>query len=279
MQRKGLGRGILLQGVLKGGRESGRNANTNERSRGCSPLPGHGTISTSKVGGWRLVAVGRGWQLAVGGPWGRSLRAVHNKKNSGFLKTPLSSCATAYAAPVHTTCGTPAFGADCRPPTGSRRTCPESPPPFHGETAGPPESCERGRGAWRCTLACAGLLKGMRCVDCAGGRANALPCGARLKGDLRRLRASRRWLRVTEGGWRVTSLCPPTCARRILRNSLKKKSCLLPLSSMPEIFSYTLCRKAFVVWLTHVDQRLAKGRKTPVIPQPPSPFKWVGRPG
>ena len=45
-----------------------RNANRNERSQGHSLLPGHGTFSTSKIGGWRLVAVG-GWRLAVGGGW------------------------------------------------------------------------------------------------------------------------------------------------------------------------------------------------------------------
>ena len=32
------------------------------------------------VGGWRLVAVGSWWRLAVGGPLGRSLRAVLSKK-------------------------------------------------------------------------------------------------------------------------------------------------------------------------------------------------------
>ena len=41
------------------------------------------------VGGWRLVAVG-GWRLAVGGPLGRSLRAVlSRKKKSGPLRTAL----------------------------------------------------------------------------------------------------------------------------------------------------------------------------------------------
>ena len=47
-----------------------RNANRNVRSRGCSLLHGHRTFSTSKVGGWRLVAVG-GWRrlAAVGGGW------------------------------------------------------------------------------------------------------------------------------------------------------------------------------------------------------------------
>ena len=43
------------------------------------------------VGGWRLVAVG-GWRLAVGGPLGRSLRAVLNKKKkSGPLRTALDT--------------------------------------------------------------------------------------------------------------------------------------------------------------------------------------------
>ena len=52
--------------VLKGGGQALRN----ERSRGRSLLPGHGTFSTSKVGGWQLVAVG-GWRLVgVDGWWG-----------------------------------------------------------------------------------------------------------------------------------------------------------------------------------------------------------------
>ena len=46
------------------------------------------------VGGWRLVAAGGwwrlvgvgSWQLAVGGPLGRSLRAVLKKKKPRFLK-------------------------------------------------------------------------------------------------------------------------------------------------------------------------------------------------
>ena len=37
-----------------------RDANMNERSRGCSELHGHGTFSASKAGGWRQLAVG-GW--------------------------------------------------------------------------------------------------------------------------------------------------------------------------------------------------------------------------
>ena len=39
-------------------------------------------------GGWRLMGVG-GWQLAVGGPLGRSLRGVLNKKKIWSLKDPL----------------------------------------------------------------------------------------------------------------------------------------------------------------------------------------------
>ena len=50
--------------VLEGGKQKKdvRNANRNEHSRGRSLLPGHGTFST-----WRLVAVGSGWWLVVGG--------------------------------------------------------------------------------------------------------------------------------------------------------------------------------------------------------------------
>ena len=55
--------------VLKGRGGELRNANRNERSRGRSLLHGHGTFSTSKVGGWRLTAVGGGWRLAVGDGW------------------------------------------------------------------------------------------------------------------------------------------------------------------------------------------------------------------
>ena len=63
---------------LREKKKEGCNANRNERSQGRSVLHGHGTFSTSKVGGWlrlavgswRLVAVGSGWQrLAVGGWW------------------------------------------------------------------------------------------------------------------------------------------------------------------------------------------------------------------
>ena len=38
-----------------------RNDNRHERSQGRPLLPGHGTFSTSKVGGWQLV-VGGGWR-------------------------------------------------------------------------------------------------------------------------------------------------------------------------------------------------------------------------
>ena len=58
--------------VLEGEKKDLRNANSSEHSRGRSVLHGHGTFSTSKVGGWRqrLAAVGSGWQrLAVGGWW------------------------------------------------------------------------------------------------------------------------------------------------------------------------------------------------------------------
>ena len=55
-----------IQGCPQGG---GGNANRNELSRGRSLLPGHGTFSTEEVGGWRLVAVGSGWRVAVGGWW------------------------------------------------------------------------------------------------------------------------------------------------------------------------------------------------------------------
>ena len=55
-------------------------------SRGRSLLHGHGTFSTSKVGGWRL-AVGGGWRrLAVGGPWGLSLTT--KKKEIWLLQGP-----------------------------------------------------------------------------------------------------------------------------------------------------------------------------------------------
>ena len=69
---------------LRGKKKRVRNAKRNDRSRGRSLLPGHGAIFTSKIGGWWL-AVGGGWRLAadggwrrlaVGVPWGLSLRAV-----------------------------------------------------------------------------------------------------------------------------------------------------------------------------------------------------------
>ena len=44
--------------VLKGTKKRVRNANRNERSQGHSLLHGHGTLSTSSVGGWRLVVGG-----------------------------------------------------------------------------------------------------------------------------------------------------------------------------------------------------------------------------
>ena len=37
-------------------------------------------------GGWRRLAVGGSWRIAVGGPLGRSLRAVLNKKKIWSLK-------------------------------------------------------------------------------------------------------------------------------------------------------------------------------------------------
>ena len=70
--RCGVGGG--RRAVFKGGGGDLRNVDKNERSRGRPLLPGHGSFSTSKVGGWRLAAVGAwrlvlggGWQLAVGG--------------------------------------------------------------------------------------------------------------------------------------------------------------------------------------------------------------------
>ena len=54
------------QGVLKARGGGGLcNANINERLRGRSLLPGHGTCSTSKVGGWWRLAVGGWWQLVL----------------------------------------------------------------------------------------------------------------------------------------------------------------------------------------------------------------------
>ena len=50
---------LLNRAVLKGGGKGKdlRNANRNERSRARSLLHGHGTFSTSKVGGWQRLAV------------------------------------------------------------------------------------------------------------------------------------------------------------------------------------------------------------------------------
>ena len=65
----GLCMGCVYGLSLRGKKKDLRNANRNERSRGRSLLPGHGTFSNSKVGGWRL-AVGGGWRrLVVGGWW------------------------------------------------------------------------------------------------------------------------------------------------------------------------------------------------------------------
>ena len=59
----------MMRAVLKGGKNGDlHNANRNEGSWGRSLLHGHGTFSTSKVGGWRLAAVD-GWRLAAGGCW------------------------------------------------------------------------------------------------------------------------------------------------------------------------------------------------------------------
>ena len=41
-------------------------------------------------GWWQFAAVGGSWRLAVGGPLGRSLRAVLNKKKSSPLRTALT---------------------------------------------------------------------------------------------------------------------------------------------------------------------------------------------
>ena len=58
--------GIGLRQGRPGGNKKGlRNANSNERSRGCSLLHGQ-DIETVLNNGWRLVAVG-GWWLVVGG--------------------------------------------------------------------------------------------------------------------------------------------------------------------------------------------------------------------
>ena len=70
--KRGGGAGLSFRGE----RKSSRNANIKERPRGRSLLHGHGTFSTSKVGGWRLAVGGWwglaaicGWQLVVGGGW------------------------------------------------------------------------------------------------------------------------------------------------------------------------------------------------------------------
>ena len=103
-----------------------RNANQNERLRRRSLLHGHGTFSTSKVGGWRLAVGGSwrrlvvgGWQLVVdgglavrgwwrlsvgfGGPWGLSLRAVRSKKKQNLVSSekpcvPTPDCPTLHKA-------------------------------------------------------------------------------------------------------------------------------------------------------------------------------------
>ena len=51
--------------------------------------PQHHREAPAKRGkcGWRLLAVG-GWELAVGGPWGLSLRAALNG-DMGLIRTPL----------------------------------------------------------------------------------------------------------------------------------------------------------------------------------------------
>ena len=105
----GVGVGLAESGGSLREKKTLRNANINERSQARSLLPGHGTFSISKVGLWRLAAVGGGWRrlvvgdwglavaggwqrlavgggwwLAVCGPWWRSLSAVLRKNNSGF---------------------------------------------------------------------------------------------------------------------------------------------------------------------------------------------------
>ena len=61
---------LLLRAVLngRGKKKRARNANRKKNLQGRSLLQGHGTLSTSKVGGWRL-AVGDWWRLVVGGCW------------------------------------------------------------------------------------------------------------------------------------------------------------------------------------------------------------------
>ena len=57
--------GLRYTGLSLSGKKDLRNANRNEHSRGRSLLPGHGTFSTSKVGGWRLAVIGGWWRLVV----------------------------------------------------------------------------------------------------------------------------------------------------------------------------------------------------------------------
>ena len=64
----GGGEAPTSRAVVEGGKKSLRNASINEHLWGRNLLHGHGTFSTSKVGGWRLV-VGGSWQLEVGGGW------------------------------------------------------------------------------------------------------------------------------------------------------------------------------------------------------------------
>ena len=83
----------LARGCPKGVKGAGgvRDAHRNERSRGRSLLRGQDMGNTqhhrNSVKEW--LAVSSGWRLAVGGPWGLALRAVLNKKKSGFSKTGL----------------------------------------------------------------------------------------------------------------------------------------------------------------------------------------------
>ena len=101
MEHEGSGQELgRCRAVLRGGGGDLRNTNRNEGSRGRSLLPGLGTFSTSKVGGWwRLVAVGGGWwrlvtfggwRLVAAGGWrfvvpgGLSLRAVLGKQKENL---------------------------------------------------------------------------------------------------------------------------------------------------------------------------------------------------
>ena len=94
-QRRGLGTRAhagdarTLRSVLQGERKEKkkvRNAHRNERSQGRSLLRGHGTFSTSNVGGWRLAVVG-GWRLVV--PGGRPQGLLLTKKKTGLVRTAL----------------------------------------------------------------------------------------------------------------------------------------------------------------------------------------------